>query len=79
MPAIWGEHNPCLIPPGAETYLGDISNASVRFPDTGQFALETHVEEVAPAMRRFWAESGYQGGLAGVTTSGPARRVRQIT
>jgi uncharacterized protein (DUF302 family)/pimeloyl-ACP methyl ester carboxylesterase len=51
--AIWGKHDPYFIPRGAEAFRNDIPNAVVQFLDTGHFALETHVEEVAGAVRRF--------------------------
>jgi pimeloyl-ACP methyl ester carboxylesterase len=57
--AIWGHHDPFFIPAGAEAYRRDNPNASVQFLDTGHFALETHVEEVASAMRIFLNYSGY--------------------
>jgi pimeloyl-ACP methyl ester carboxylesterase len=55
--AIWGRYDPYFIPPGAEAFLRDNPNASVQFLDTGHFALETHVEEIASAMRRFLANA----------------------
>lgn len=55
--AIWGKHDPFFIPPGAEAFRKDNPNATVQFLDTGHFALETHVEEVAVAMREFLAQS----------------------
>jgi pimeloyl-ACP methyl ester carboxylesterase len=51
--AIWGKHDPYFIPAGAEAFKRDLPNAIVRFLDTGHFALETHVDEVAEAMRQF--------------------------
>jgi pimeloyl-ACP methyl ester carboxylesterase len=53
--AIWGKHDPFFIPAGAETFHRDNPNASVQLLDTGHFALETHVEEIAFAMRQFFA------------------------
>jgi pimeloyl-ACP methyl ester carboxylesterase len=53
--AIWGQRDLYFIPPGAEAFKRDIPNASVQFLDTGHFALETHVEEIATAMRDFLA------------------------
>jgi pimeloyl-ACP methyl ester carboxylesterase len=50
--AIWGKNDPFFIPPGAEAYKRDIPDATVQFLDTGHFALETHVEEIAVAMRQ---------------------------
>jgi pimeloyl-ACP methyl ester carboxylesterase len=51
--AIWGKNDPFFLPAGAEAYRRDIPNAEVRFLDTGHFALETHVDEIAAAMRGF--------------------------
>jgi len=55
--AIWGKHDPFFIPPGAEAFRRDNPNAIVQFLDTGHFALETHVEEVAASMRQFLANN----------------------
>jgi pimeloyl-ACP methyl ester carboxylesterase len=49
--AIWGKFDPFFLPAGAEAFRRDIPNATVQLLDTGHFALETHVEEVAVAMR----------------------------
>jgi pimeloyl-ACP methyl ester carboxylesterase len=51
--AIWGKNDPFFIPPGAEAYKRDNPNATVQFLDTGHFALETHVDEIAAAMLEF--------------------------
>jgi pimeloyl-ACP methyl ester carboxylesterase len=51
--AIWGEHDPYFIPAGAKAFKRDIPNAQVEFLDTGHFALETNVEDVARSMREF--------------------------
>jgi pimeloyl-ACP methyl ester carboxylesterase len=48
--AIWGTHDPFFISAGAEAYRKDNPNATVTLLDTGHFALETHVEEIAVAM-----------------------------
>ncbi len=53
--AIWGRNDPFFIPAGAQAYLRDNPNASVRLLETGHFALETHVEEIAKAMRELLA------------------------
>lgn len=54
--AIWGKHDPYFIPAGAEAFRRDLPDAIVQFLDTGHFALETHVEEVAQAVREFLAD-----------------------
>ena len=53
--AIWGKHDPFFIPPGAEAFRRDNPNATVQFLDTGHFALETNVEDVANTMLKFLA------------------------
>lgn len=51
--AIWGRNDPFFIRAGAEAFRRDNPNAAVQFLDTGHFALETHVEDIAIAMRDF--------------------------
>ncbi len=51
--AVWGRNDPFFLPAGAEAFKRDIPEADVRFLDTGHFALETHVEEIATAIRGF--------------------------
>jgi pimeloyl-ACP methyl ester carboxylesterase len=60
--AIWGKNDPFFIPPGAEAYRRDLPNARVQFLDTGHFATETHVVEIAAAMREFFVENGIGQG-----------------
>ncbi|SDE94069.1 Pimeloyl-ACP methyl ester carboxylesterase [Massilia sp. PDC64] len=55
--AIWGRHDPFFIPLGAEAYRRDNPNATVRFLDTGHFALETHVDEIAAEIRALLARA----------------------
>ena len=51
--AIWGKNDPFFIPAGAEAFKKDLPNAKVQFLDTGHFAIETHVVEIAAAMKEF--------------------------
>ena len=51
--AVWGKNDPFFLPQGAKAFKRDIPNAEIRFLETGHFALETHVDEIASAMRRF--------------------------
>jgi pimeloyl-ACP methyl ester carboxylesterase len=55
--ATWGKNDPFFLPPGAEAFKRDIPEATVRFFDTGHFALETHAGEIATAIREFLARS----------------------
>jgi pimeloyl-ACP methyl ester carboxylesterase len=49
--AVWGKFDPYFTPPGAEAFRRDNPNATVQFLETGHFALETHLEDIAAAMR----------------------------
>lgn len=55
--AVWGSHDPFFLPAGAEAFKRDNSNAVVKFFDTGHFALETHVREIAAEIRQFLAKA----------------------
>jgi len=56
--AIWGKNDPFFIPAGAKAFQKDLPNAQVQFLDTGHFAIETHVVEIAAAMKTFFAANG---------------------
>src|SRR5438309_6028185 len=51
--AVWGKSDPFFLPPGAEAFKRDNPSTEVRFYDTGHFALETHHQEIAGAIRDF--------------------------
>jgi pimeloyl-ACP methyl ester carboxylesterase len=51
--AVWGRNDPFFLPAGAEAFKRDIPQATVRFVDTGHFALETHSAEIAKAIGEF--------------------------
>jgi pimeloyl-ACP methyl ester carboxylesterase len=59
--AIWGKNDPFFIPAGAEAFRKDIPNAQVQFLDTGHFAIETHVVEIAAAMKEFLKANDFSG------------------
>jgi pimeloyl-ACP methyl ester carboxylesterase len=56
--AIWGRNDPFFVPAGAEAFRKDLPGAKVQFLDTGHFALETHVVEIASAMKDFLEKNG---------------------
>jgi pimeloyl-ACP methyl ester carboxylesterase len=58
--AIWGKNDPFFVPAGAEAFRKDIPKAVVSFLDTGHFALETNVVEIAAAIREFLDSNGSQ-------------------
>jgi pimeloyl-ACP methyl ester carboxylesterase len=51
--AVWGKNDPFFLPAGAEAFRRDNPRAEVRFCATGHFALETHCQEIAVAIRDF--------------------------
>ena len=53
--AVWGKNDPFFLPAAAEAFKRDIPDAEVRFFDTGHFALETHCDDIAAAIRDFLA------------------------
>ena len=56
--AIWGKNDPFFLPAGAEAFRKDLPNADIRLLDTGHFAVETHVVEIATAMQEFLEANG---------------------
>lgn len=49
----WGRRDPFFPEPGARAYLGDLPDAEVHLFDTGHFALEEHLPEIAPLIAGF--------------------------
>ncbi len=49
----WGSHDPFFPEPGAHAYLHDLPDAELHLFDTGHFALETHLPEIAPLIADF--------------------------
>jgi pimeloyl-ACP methyl ester carboxylesterase len=58
--AIWGKNDPFFIPAGAEAFRKDLPKAEVHFLETGHFALETHVAEIASGMKAFFRANGIE-------------------
>ncbi|MFD0365550.1 alpha/beta fold hydrolase [Nocardia sp. GCM10030253] len=44
----WGANDPFFPAPGAHAYLADLPDAELHLFDTGHFALETHLDDIAP-------------------------------
>ena len=56
--AIWGKGDIAFIPPGAYAFQRDLPHAVIKFLDSGHFALETKVEEIAAEVLRFLRQNG---------------------
>ncbi len=57
--AVWGKNDPFFLPAGAEAFRRDNPNAEVHFYEAGHFALETHGEAIAVAIRTFLSRISY--------------------
>ncbi|MFH8529351.1 alpha/beta fold hydrolase [Streptomyces tendae] len=53
--AVWGANDEIFGPEGAHAFRRDLPDAEIHLLDTGHFALETHLEEIAGRMRDFLA------------------------
>jgi pimeloyl-ACP methyl ester carboxylesterase len=51
--AVWAKNDEIFVAPGAEAYKRDLPQAEIHMLDTGHFALETHLEEIANLMKKF--------------------------
>jgi len=49
----WGRNDPFFPEPGARAYLRDVPDAELHLFDTGHFALETHLDQIAPLIADF--------------------------
>jgi pimeloyl-ACP methyl ester carboxylesterase len=49
----WGRHDPIFLEAGAYAYLRDLPSAEVHLFDTGHFALEERLTEIAPIIAGF--------------------------
>jgi len=56
--AVWGKNDAFFIPAGAEAFRKDLPHSTVQFLDTGHFATETHVLDIATAMKDFLSAYG---------------------
>lgn len=54
---VWGSNDPLFPEPGAHAYLQDLPHAELHWFDTGHFALEEHVAEIAALIRTFVEKS----------------------
>jgi pimeloyl-ACP methyl ester carboxylesterase len=67
--AIWGKNDPFFVPAGAEAFRKDLPEVKIQFLDTGHFAIETHVVEIASAMKDFLETNGIRRQSGQVTVS----------
>jgi pimeloyl-ACP methyl ester carboxylesterase len=50
---VGGKNGQIFPPDGAKSYLRDLPNAELHLINSGHFALEDHLDEMAPAIRAF--------------------------
>jgi pimeloyl-ACP methyl ester carboxylesterase len=58
---IWGRNDPFFPEPGARAYLRDLPGADLRIFDTGHFALEENLPEIAPLIAAFLDKTNSNG------------------
>jgi pimeloyl-ACP methyl ester carboxylesterase len=51
--AVWGNRDPFFLPVGAEAYKKDLPDATIKFYNTGHFALETHATQIGTDILQF--------------------------
>jgi pimeloyl-ACP methyl ester carboxylesterase len=51
--AVWGHNDPVFAPAGALAYADDAANVDIQLLDGGHFLLETRLDAVADAVRKF--------------------------
>jgi pimeloyl-ACP methyl ester carboxylesterase len=51
--AVWGNKDPYFLPAGAEAYKRDNPNTTIKFYNTGHFALETNAKEIGQDVLNF--------------------------
>ena len=61
---LWGQNDIFFTPEGGEAYLRDLPNAELVRLDTGHFAVEDSLEEIAEAIVRFHAQRVAPPGMA---------------
>lgn len=62
---LWGQNDIFFTPEGGEAYLRDLPDAELIRLDTGHFAVEDHLDEIAGAIRRFHAALAATPVMAG--------------
>lgn len=70
---VWGQNDIFFTPEGGEAYLRDLPEAEIHRLDTGHFAVEDRLDEIAAAIGRFYAEKVAPATMASAAT-GPAGR-----
>ena len=53
---LWGENDIFFTPEGGSAYLRDLPEAELHMLDSGHFAVEDSLEEIAAHIKRFYAE-----------------------
>lgn len=55
---LWGRNDPLFIEAGAQAYLADLPDSDLHLFDTGHFALEECMDEIAPLIAEFVSRLG---------------------
>ena len=71
---VWGRHDAFFPEPGARAYLRDLPDAEIHLFDTGHFALEENLPEIAPLIAAFLGKTS----SAHPNRKGPAMKIAVI-
>ncbi|MFL9875109.1 alpha/beta fold hydrolase [Paraburkholderia megapolitana] len=63
---VWGKNDPIFLPAGAEAVKQLVPDASVRYYDTGHFALEEDHVDIAAQINQFFASTHVRGRIESV-------------
>lgn len=69
---VWGANDPVFACAGASAYRKDLKTVELRILDTGHFALETHVSEIAHHVGDFLSRYGATTGTSNCARAGRA-------
>ncbi|MEV7008382.1 alpha/beta hydrolase [Streptosporangium sp. NPDC051022] len=58
---VWGRNDPFFLEEGAKAFLGDVPEAELHLFDTGHFALEEKLPQIAPSIAGFLERVGKDG------------------
>jgi pimeloyl-ACP methyl ester carboxylesterase len=62
MLVVWGRNDPFFTEPGAHAYRADVPDADIHVFDTGHFALEDHLSDIAPLIAELMGAVGSRSG-----------------
>jgi len=69
---VWGRNDPFFVPAGAEAYRRDVPDAEVHVLESGHFALEDRLPDIAPLVAAFVERAWARPAVSPTAPSGTA-------